>query len=209
MGAATPLLVILGQRGWEAELALAMIDRDTAIGAHIVELGTACDAELASLIGGARALLMPSFAEGFGLPVIEALQSGTPVIASDLPVFREIAGPIPCYLDPGDGPGWLAMIQAFCQDGPERTRQVSAMSAYRAPVWPDHFAAVETWLAALAIIPETHREGRTFALRIGFRRWRAWNLAPILRAWSLCEGSARVVFVPRLPGGAGAVPGTG
>ncbi len=149
MGPATPLLVIVGQRGWEAELAHAMIDRHPAIHAHIIEHGSADDAALAALISGARALLMPSFAEGFGLPVIEALQLGTPVIASDLPVFREIAGSIPTYLDPTDGPGWLAMIQAFCGDGAERMRQISAMTEYRAPVWADHFAAVETWLAQL------------------------------------------------------------
>jgi len=146
MGPATPLLVIVGQRGWEAEHAHAMIDGDRE---HVIEYGRADDATLAALITGARALLMPSFAEGFGLPVIEALQLGTPVIASDLPVFREIAGSIPTYCDPSDGPGWLAMIQAFCHDGPERVRQLSAMADYRAPAWPDHFAAVEPWLAQL------------------------------------------------------------
>jgi glycosyltransferase involved in cell wall biosynthesis len=147
MGDATPLLVIVGQRGWEADLAQAMIDRDPAIAAHVVEYGRADDAALAGLIAGARALLMPSFAEGFGLPVIEALQLSTPVIASDLPVFREIAGSIPLLIDPSDGPGWLAAVQAFVTDGPERRRQLAAMRGYRAPGWPDHFDQVTAWLA--------------------------------------------------------------
>ena len=146
MGPATPLLVIVGQRGWEAELAQAMIDRDPAIAAHVIELGRADDAQLAALIAGARALLMPSFAEGFGLPVIEALQLATPVIASDLPVFREIAGSIPLLIDPTDGPGWLAAVQAFITDGPARRHQMAAMTHYRAPCWPGHFAQVEAWL---------------------------------------------------------------
>jgi glycosyltransferase involved in cell wall biosynthesis len=146
MGDATPLLVIVGQRGWEAELAQAMIDRDPLIHAHVVEHGQADDSLLAALIAGARALLMPSFAEGFGLPVIEALQMGTPVIASDLAVFREIAGTIATLIDPTDAPGWLTAVQAFCHDGPERARQLAAMPTYRAPNWDDHFAAVETWL---------------------------------------------------------------
>jgi glycosyltransferase involved in cell wall biosynthesis len=146
MGEATPLLVIVGQRGWEAEPARAMLDRDPAIAAHVIEQGRADDAELAALIAGARALLMPSFAEGFGLPVIEALQLGTPVIASDLPVFREIAGSIPLLIDPTDGPAWLAAIRAFITDSPERQRQLAAMPGYRAPGWPDHFAQVEAWL---------------------------------------------------------------
>jgi len=146
MGDATPLLVIVGQRGWEAELAQAMVDRDPLIHAHVAEHGRADDATLAALIAGARALLMPSFAEGFGLPVVEALQLSTPVIASDLPVFQEIAGTIPTLLDPTDGPGWLAAVQAFCHDSPERTRQLAAMPGYRAPTWDDHFGQVETWL---------------------------------------------------------------
>ena len=153
MGPATTLLVIVGQRGWEAELAQAMIDRDPAIHAHVMEHGSADDAELAGLIAGARALLMPSFAEGFGLPVIEALQLGTPVIASDLPVFREIAGPIPTFIDPTDGPGWLATIHGFCTDSPERARQAAALAGYRAPNWRDHFAQVETWLAQQHFLP--------------------------------------------------------
>jgi len=153
MGPATPLLVIVGQRGWEAELAQAMIDRDRILHAHIIEYGAADDAALAGLIAGARALLMPSFAEGFGLPVIEALQLGVPVIASDLPVFREIAGAIPTFIDPTDGPGWQAAIRAFCDDSPERARQLAAMAGYCAPGWDDHFAQVEAWLTQHRLLP--------------------------------------------------------
>ena len=95
---------------------------------------------------GARALLMPSFAEGFGLPVVEALQLSTPVIASNLPVFREIGDDIPLLLDPGDAGAWLAAVRALCDDGVERARQMAAMPAFRAPGWSDHFAGIEAWL---------------------------------------------------------------
>ncbi|WP_353227676.1 glycosyltransferase family 1 protein [Novosphingobium sp.] len=145
-GPATPLLIVAGQRGWEAGAALAIIDRDPALAAHVVEIGGADDATLAGLIAGARALLMPSFAEGFGLPVIEALQLGTPVIASNLPVFREIGAGIPMLIDPIDAPAWLAAVCAFRTDGPDRARQIAAMAQYRAPTWDDHFARVGPWL---------------------------------------------------------------
>ena len=101
------------------------------------------------MLGGARALLMPSFAEGFGLPIIEALELGTPVIASDLPVYREIVGDIPTYLDPLDGPSWERAIRAFLQDGGEREHRVRAASGYRAPDWATHFDKVEGWLDTL------------------------------------------------------------
>jgi glycosyltransferase involved in cell wall biosynthesis len=150
MGTNTPLLVIVGQRGWEAVEAIAMLDRCPELKDHLLELGRCSDDELAGLIAGARALLMPSFAEGFGLPVAEALEIGTPVIASDLSVFREFAGDIPLYLDPLDGPAWKEAICDFVSDSIERERQLKAIPSYRAVRWSDHFEIVEDWLQTLS-----------------------------------------------------------
>ena len=126
-----------------------MIDTVATLKGHVAELGDCDDIDLARLISGARALLMPSFAEGFGLPVVEALQLGAPVIASDLPVFREIAGDIPTFLDPTDGSGWEQQIMAFVGDCPERERQLAAMADFRAPGWAEHFARIGPWLETL------------------------------------------------------------
>jgi len=54
----------------------------------------------AVLIAEAHGLIMPSFAEGFGVPIIEALAANTPVLCSDIPVFREVAGELADYFDP-------------------------------------------------------------------------------------------------------------
>ena len=148
-GLDAPLLVIVGQRGWEASHALAMLDRAVDLKDHVLELGDCGDVELASLIAGARALLMPSFAEGFGMPVAEALQLGTPVIATDLPVYREFAGTIPTYLDAIDGAGWMSAIVDFTGDSLERKRQLQAMQGYTVPDWKSHFDKVQEWLAAI------------------------------------------------------------
>jgi glycosyltransferase involved in cell wall biosynthesis len=148
-GESAPMLFIVGQRGWEASHALAILDRATELKDHVIEFGRSSDDELASTIAGARALLMPSFAEGFGLPVAEALQLGTPVIASDLPVFREFAGDIPTYLDVLDGVGWMATIMGFTGDSVERERQIQAMAGYRAPSWESHFEVVDEWLKTI------------------------------------------------------------
>jgi glycosyltransferase involved in cell wall biosynthesis len=144
-----PILVIVGQRGWEAESAFAMLDRADDIKSHVIELGECADNELADIIAGARALLMPSFAEGFGLPVVEAFELGTPVIASELAVFREFAGEIPTYLDCLDGPGWKRAIRAFTADSLERQRQLDRMAGYRGPDWPTHFNIVDAWIETL------------------------------------------------------------
>lgn len=149
LGPATPKLVLIGQRGWEADEVFALLDRSPRLKGYVRELGRCDDATMLGWLDQARALLMPSFIEGFGIPVIEALQRGVPVIASDLPVFREIAGDIPLYLDPLDGQGWEAAIRAYCGDAPDRARQLAAMPSFRTPTWDDHFAKVDGWLATL------------------------------------------------------------
>lgn len=68
---------------------------------------------LRSLLAGARALLMPSFAEGFGLPVAEALAAGTPVVASEIEAFREVGGGAIDYIDPFNGVGWLQAVRDY------------------------------------------------------------------------------------------------
>jgi glycosyltransferase involved in cell wall biosynthesis len=149
LGDAAPLLVIVGQRGWEADQATALLDRAPDLEGHVIELGKSDDRELAGLIAGARALLMPSLAEGFGLPVAEALELGTPVIASHLPVFREFADDIPTYVDRLDGPAWRKTILDFVEDSPERRRQLTAMRNFVAPDWATHFQIVEGWIQTL------------------------------------------------------------
>ncbi|HEY1413871.1 MAG TPA: glycosyltransferase family 1 protein, partial [Rhodopila sp.] len=88
-GNAAPRLVIVGGRGWENENVLDLLERSSVLRGHVTELGTVPDTRLTALLRGARALLMPSFAEGFGLPVAEAVAHGTPVLCSDLPALRE------------------------------------------------------------------------------------------------------------------------
>jgi glycosyltransferase involved in cell wall biosynthesis len=146
LGRHAPTLIIIGQRGWQAGPALKLLDHPSHFQGRVIELGKCDDAELASWLAGARALLMPSFVEGFGLPIIEALQLGTPVIASDLPVYRELAGEIPAYLDPLNDSKWERMVRIFMVDSAERKRQLEQAREFRAPSWSIHFSIVEKWL---------------------------------------------------------------
>ncbi|MCA1300822.1 glycosyltransferase family 4 protein [Stappia indica] len=143
MGPETPRLEIVGRRGWEAEAAFDMLDRCTALRGHVSERADLSDAAMSDLLGNARALLFPSFVEGFGLPLVEALASGVPALAADIPAFREIGAGVPEYLNPVDGLGWAEAICDYADPASQRrARQVRRLEAFRPPTWDDHFQIV-------------------------------------------------------------------
>jgi glycosyltransferase involved in cell wall biosynthesis len=82
-----PGLVLVGPPGWGPALDLRGLPEGS-----VVFTGYQEERELQSLVAGAQALLYPSLYEGFGLPPLEAFAAGTPVVASDLPVIREVVG---------------------------------------------------------------------------------------------------------------------
>jgi glycosyltransferase involved in cell wall biosynthesis len=142
-----PRLIIAGRRGWENENIIDLLDRCDALRSVAAEKGGLGDAELSALVRGSRALLMPSFVEGYGMPVAEALSAGVPVIASDLSVFREIAGDIPDYLDPLDGTGWAQTIVDYASGvSVLRQRQLERMRGWMPVEWDTHFVKVEAFI---------------------------------------------------------------
>ena len=147
LGPSTPKLVLIGQRGWKNEHVVDLLERSPALAGHVVEASGLATPSVRRLMCGARAVLMPSFAEGYGLPLAEALAAGAPVIASDIPVFREVAKGCALMLDPTDGPGWREAIAAFAApSSPQRERQAALSRAWPAPQWPAFFAAIEDFL---------------------------------------------------------------
>jgi len=147
MGDAAPRLIIVGQTGPLTDATLLRSLNAPALRGKI-ELITDCDdARLAQLLKDARALLMPTLAEGYGLPLVEALQSGVPVIASDIPIFREISQDIPLLLDPKNRAAWGKAIAEFANESGDYARQRAAMDRFQTPRWSDHFTRLENWLA--------------------------------------------------------------
>jgi glycosyltransferase involved in cell wall biosynthesis len=114
-GPAAPKLVLIGNRGWENENVIDLLERSTALRGHVIEVSGLSTPALKRLLDGARALLMPSFAEGYGLPLAEAMAAGVPVIASDIPVFREIGEEQIIQLSPLAGERWLETIADLAQ----------------------------------------------------------------------------------------------
>ncbi|GGC56414.1 capsular polysaccharide glycosyltransferase biosynthesis protein [Siccirubricoccus deserti] len=154
LGPRAPRLLLIGRRGWENEHILRMLDRCTSLRGTVQELGALPDAPARRLLAGARALLFPSFAEGYGLPLAEALALGVPAIAADLPALREVGGAVPDYLDPADGAAWGRAILDYATPGSAaRAAQLRRLESWQPPGWEAHFAAVDRLLDRVAGAP--------------------------------------------------------
>jgi len=102
-------LVLIGKEGWLCDELLIRIRKHPQQGKFLFWFNDVGDADLARAYRQASALIFPSIVEGFGLPLVEALSQGLPVIASDIPVFREIAKDSARYFSPTD-PAALALV---------------------------------------------------------------------------------------------------
>lgn len=142
-GAAAPTLVVIGRRGWSADGVLARLDHCPILKPHLRVVHDCDDVMLASWMAHAEALLYPSLVEGWGLPIAEALSLGVSVLASDLPVFREVAGHVPDYLSPTDPQAWQAMVEDYMGSDSNRTKQALRLATWRASTWEDHFRTVD------------------------------------------------------------------
>ncbi len=149
-GPSPPKLVVIGKRGWENEQAIGLLERCRLIGSSVLEVSGLSNAGLRRLITNARALLMPSFAEGYGLPLIEALSLETPAVASDIPVFRETTQERAIFLSPIDGLGWrTAILELANVDSPLARKARAAAAAYIPQSTVNYFQAIDRFLASL------------------------------------------------------------
>jgi glycosyltransferase involved in cell wall biosynthesis len=116
-----PLVLVGATKPWAHELP------------DVTLTGRVPDDDLAAIYSGARALVFPSDDEGFGLPTIEALACGTPVVATDIPVLREVLGDRATFVAAGDLEGLLAAGVAATRPAPPP------------PAWSWADAAQATW----------------------------------------------------------------
>ena len=140
------LLVLTGAAG----RAHAEVVEQAARTPGVVHLGWVDDARLASLMSAATAIAFPSRYEGFGLPVLEAMQSGTPVIAADATALPEVVGDSGTLVDPDDLDGWIDALVEARSGSPQIRRQVDRGRVRAADFAPDLTAhrLLEAWRAA-------------------------------------------------------------
>ncbi|MGH8290025.1 MAG: glycosyltransferase family 4 protein [Steroidobacteraceae bacterium] len=148
--AQAPKLLVIGSRGWENEQIVDMLERSSRLKGLVEEHPALSDAEVGAWLRGARALLLPSFAEGFGLPLAEALTSGVPVICSDIPVFRELGARVPEYLDAHDLHAWTEAVLDYSRpDSARRAAQLKRLAHWHVPSWMSHFGVVNRLLGEI------------------------------------------------------------
>ena len=116
--ASPPPLVLVGPPGWGEEPDLASLPPG-----RVLTPGYLGDQELPRVVAGAAALACPSWYEGFGLPALEALACGTPVVAGDVLALREVLGDQAELVDPGDPGGLAAALAKAVEDGGEVARE--------------------------------------------------------------------------------------
>jgi len=108
-------LVIVGKRGWLYGDFFAALEQSPVRDAVIFP-GYVPDADLPAVYAGAQALVFPSLYEGFGLPVLEAMACGTPVVASRVSSIPEVGGEAALYFDPADVEGMVETIRRLLRD---------------------------------------------------------------------------------------------
>ena len=106
-------LLIVGSKGWHVTALVERLHTHREWGSRLLWLEDASDAELARAYGHCAALLNPSYAEGFGLPLSEAARAGKPVLCSDIPVFREIGGDGAMYFHVNDPAALAQAVRDF------------------------------------------------------------------------------------------------
>jgi glycosyltransferase involved in cell wall biosynthesis len=162
-------LVIVGARAWKSEQELALLKHRPPDDPRIRQIDYVPPDVLATLIAGARATVFPSLYEGFGLPVLEAMSLGTPVLTSTGGALPEIAGDAALLVDPYDPRAIAAGLQRLAEeDGGTLRAELAARGRVRAAEfgmaqYRDRIAALYRAIQAPLINNATNPARRRFA----------------------------------------------
>jgi len=109
-------LVVAGRAGWQAEEIHEVLRQHPLLQERVHFTGFVAHEDLPSLVAAARALVLPSRYEGFGMPVIEAMAAGTPVLCSNRAALPEVAGGAAVLFEPDDVEGLASLLQHIDSD---------------------------------------------------------------------------------------------
>ena len=152
-----PRLVIAGAQGWLSEAVFGLV-HELNLAQEVVSVGPVSLEELVWLYNAARFLVFPSLYEGFGLPALEALACGTPVIAASAGALPEVVGPAGLLVDPQDVDGWAEAMARLWGDAAER-EQLRTRGLERAGHFSWEQAARETLAVYQAAVARRRERG--------------------------------------------------
>jgi O-antigen biosynthesis alpha-1,2-rhamnosyltransferase len=142
-------LCIIGKIGWKCEELVGRIRNHAEFNKRMFMFNGANDSSLNFAYAHTKALVFPSFVEGFGLPLVEAMQHGLPAFASDIPVFREVGGEFLSYFDLADPNSLAKKIQEFEGSGVfPASRPVSEWT------WPNWREATQEFVDQLVALQD-------------------------------------------------------
>jgi glycosyltransferase involved in cell wall biosynthesis len=148
-------LVVVGGRGWKDRRLLEALEARRA-GRRVRWLGYVSEPDLAALYTGADLFVFTPTLEGFGLPLLEAMACGAPVVAADIAALREVAGPAASFVPPGDDDALARAIVRVLGDSREASR-LRAEGARRASQFSWTRTAEALWARARAAAPSRLR----------------------------------------------------
>ncbi|WP_298873213.1 glycosyltransferase family 1 protein, partial [uncultured Bradyrhizobium sp.] len=126
-------LILVGRPGWKVSTLMSEIQRLQGMNGSFFYYQNASDELLAKCYDEADAVIAASLAEGFGLPLVETMQRGKALIASDIPAFREVAGEVPLYFKAGDHLSLVEAIRSFLSaDSRPTAHDVARRSGWKA-----------------------------------------------------------------------------
>jgi glycosyltransferase involved in cell wall biosynthesis len=140
-------LVFVGRRGWMMDEFFAALEANPEYGRSILHLAEVSDEVLRSLYRGAAFTLYPSIYEGYGLPPVESLLAGTPVIASSGGALAEVVGGSGVILDPADTDGWHREMRRMIEDTAYRASWEERARLHQPTSWDE---AARRFFAAAA-----------------------------------------------------------
>ncbi|OUD15383.1 glycosyltransferase family 4 protein [Thioflexithrix psekupsensis] len=109
-------LVLAGAWGWDYGEIFTELRKSRMLASRVILPGHIADADLAALYSGALGFVFPSLYEGFGLPPLEAMQCGTPVLVSDVSSLPEVVGDAGLLVNPHDEAGWAQGLLTLYRD---------------------------------------------------------------------------------------------
>lgn len=130
-------LVVVGRPGWHNDRVLARLGAHPSLGRQLHWYRSADDDLLATLYSHARVVAVASITEGYGLPVIEAMSHGVPVIASDGGALVEAGGDLVDHVGATDVDAWVATLGRYLVDDDLIADRRASLRGYRPPTWSD------------------------------------------------------------------------